>query len=312
MIPSLLVTAGLSLVLFLSGFLSIATPLPFAFSLLRRGWKVSLPAVGLAAVFLWALYRWSHFLPFGSVSPWVGMAHFLAYALMGHLLVWVGRSAKSYEAGVAAILGILLALGALFLWVFCRQTHFNLLEALRGGIEQSVNQVIDFNEQAGLKGQELAFLKESAPRITARIFSLIPGMTLALLFFIITFNLSILRRWGGNRLFGQSPEFPLWRLPEFTIWIPIVAGTLFFLNLYLLKRPVVETALYNLFIGILILYLYQGLAIVSFFFRTRIPPFFRMAAYLLIFLFLQTVGVLIVALGLFDFWFDFRKLKKVS
>jgi uncharacterized protein YybS (DUF2232 family) len=51
----------------------------------------------------------------------------------------------------------------------------------------------------------------------------------------------------------------------------------------------------------------QGIAVVScLFHRRRIPPFFRGAVYAMIFL-QQFLLLGVVAIGLFDLWFDFRK-----
>ena len=66
----------------------------------------------------------------------------------------------------------------------------------------------------------------------------------------------------------------------------------------------------NLFLVIAVFYFFQGLAIVAYFFHHKnVPYFLRSLAYLLI-VFEQVFTLLVVGLGLFDLWGDFRRLKK--
>ena len=60
------------------------------------------------------------------------------------------------------------------------------------------------------------------------------------------------------------------------------------------------------------LFFFQGLGIVSFFFeRKKVPRFLKILLYSLIAL--QQLALLaVIGIGLFDMWFDFRKLKKIK
>jgi uncharacterized protein YybS (DUF2232 family) len=63
----------------------------------------------------------------------------------------------------------------------------------------------------------------------------------------------------------------------------------------------------NLLIVVCMIYLFQGLAIASFYFaRKQTPRMFRFFFYGLIMI-QQYMLVIVVALGLFDLWVDFRK-----
>jgi uncharacterized protein YybS (DUF2232 family) len=58
------------------------------------------------------------------------------------------------------------------------------------------------------------------------------------------------------------------------------------------------------------LYFLQGLAIVAFYFeRWKMPLFIKGFVYVVLFL-QQFASMVVAALGLFDVWFDFRKLVK--
>ena len=57
-------------------------------------------------------------------------------------------------------------------------------------------------------------------------------------------------------------------------------------------------------------YFFQGLAIIAFYFnKNNVPRFVRGVVYLFI-VFQQIFTLLVVGLGLFDLWVDFRRLRK--
>jgi uncharacterized protein YybS (DUF2232 family) len=148
--------------------------------------------------------------------------------------------------------------------------------------------------------------------LVAQVIAIMPALWINLTLLIATLNITFLRRWAASeRPFSNWLDYSLWRLSERWIWLPIGSGALYFLNLYLIQSDRAQTVLLNILLVLGAVYFFQGLAIVSFFFRKKLSPFVRMMAYLLILLFIQVVGVVIVVLGIFDFWFDFRKLKRV-
>jgi uncharacterized protein YybS (DUF2232 family) len=66
----------------------------------------------------------------------------------------------------------------------------------------------------------------------------------------------------------------------------------------------------NFLLVIAVCYFFQGLAIVAYFFnKNSVPRFVRGIVYIFI-VFQQIFTLLVVGLGLFDLWADFRRLKK--
>lgn len=58
------------------------------------------------------------------------------------------------------------------------------------------------------------------------------------------------------------------------------------------------------------IYFFQGLSIFSFFLKKKVSPLMRGIALALLFFFFQPLALVLILLGLFDFWFDFRKVKQ--
>ncbi|MEJ2640992.1 MAG: DUF2232 domain-containing protein, partial [Desulfosarcinaceae bacterium] len=102
------------------------------------------------------------------------------------------------------------------------------------------------------------------------------------------------------------PDFgPLnhWRAPEQIIWLLIGSGLTMLLPSQGIKLVGVNTLLV-----ILTIYFFQGMAIVSFFFeKKKMPRPFRIMLYTLIAL-QQVLLLVVIALGVFDLWLDFRKI----
>ncbi|MCK5099944.1 MAG: DUF2232 domain-containing protein, partial [Desulfobacteraceae bacterium] len=65
----------------------------------------------------------------------------------------------------------------------------------------------------------------------------------------------------------------------------------------------------NIFIILMLIYFFQGIAIVSFFFEKKKFPFFLKSFIYTLIMIQQIFALLIIGLGFFDTWFDFRKLK---
>jgi uncharacterized protein YybS (DUF2232 family) len=111
------------------------------------------------------------------------------------------------------------------------------------------------------------------------------------------------RRLDGPPLF---PEVSLaqWKAPEPCVWVLIVGGIL-----YLMPILCLQIAGLNVLLLAGLIYLIQGLGIVLFYLqKATVPPLFRSLAYVV--LALQPVLLLgVAAFGLFDLWFDFRRMR---
>lgn len=90
-----------------------------------------------------------------------------------------------------------------------------------------------------------------------------------------------------------------WKAPEWLVWPTIVAGSALIFD----WGPAGEVAR-NLFKFFMAIYALQGLSVMAFFFNHwRVGRFLRLAGYLLSAL---VMTPLLLSLGFFDLWFDFR------
>ena len=98
-----------------------------------------------------------------------------------------------------------------------------------------------------------------------------------------------------------------WQAPDLLVWAVIGSGLL-------MLFPASATKLLGLNVLLIstTIYFFQGIAIVSFFFeKIQIPRFLKILIYIIIALW-QLAWLAVIGIGLFDMWFNFRKLKKIK
>lgn len=328
-----LVAAVVTLLLFTSGFFLLFTPLPIAYLFVRKGRWVAAVAGMTAFLLLALLYQLPiklplvetmlPMLPMMAFEPTLGHQQVMSLGLVYlFYFLWIGfnlgvvsRKRWSVEKSFGyLIFSSIIVPGAVLLLAF---QGFSFLSDIRMSFYEAIDRMIAMQKEAGANGEELLFLQKYKEDIVRDALSLIPSLWICFLTMALALNASFLKRLCLQErlmgiLFPAWVEFPVWRLMEGLIWAPIAAAAVYLGNTYSLNNEWVEVVALNVLIVFALVYFIQGLAIVSFLLRTRLGSngMLRLTAYLLIFLFLQFFGILILALGIFDFWFDFRKLKK--
>ncbi len=321
---SILATAGLSLLLYLTGVFIFLTPFPILLHCVRRGASSAATSLLLGLVLLAFLYRlpssWSVFLPFFSLSDrlgifastFLGLLYFFSYGWIGLTVATAARRSLSVEKGIMILVAVTVGVPLAIFFLAAHFYGFEIVSEIRTFISDTLQKMVLLQEQSGLGEEELLTLKGFAATAVDHILVLLPAIVINFTLVTLSLNILFLRRWiRTERLFPSWADLSLWQFQERWIWLPIGVGLGYFINLYLLQNPVLAAIFLNVLIVLAAVYLYQGLAVVLFFLQKRLSPWSRIFAYFAILLFIQLMAVVIIALGLFDFWFDFRKLKKV-
>ena len=223
----------------------------------------------------------------------------MLFALLGRL-----RAIELLVSAVAVV--VFAAAGTLLFYLF--GSWAVMLRDLRESLTQHMTSALSAYEKMGVSKENLDVLKEQIPRIAETLFQLLPGLVFLSLVFVVLINVLFLcRRFPERR--GEwlsNVNLREWKGPEPLVWGLIACGfALFapgleFLNVFALNCLLVIGACYFA----------QGLAIIAFFFhKNNVPRFLRGVTYLLI-VFQQILTLMVVGLGLFDLWGDFRRLRK--
>lgn len=229
------------------------------------------------------------------------------FAVMaGLLLGFLGRL-RAVEALVACVACAMLAFTAMISYSFFG-SWTSLFSDLRAGMLQQIEAAARMQEKMGLPAESVSMLQEQAPQIVEMMLRLLPGLLLLSFAFIVLVNLLYLGRRFPER---RAQWFALenlreWKAPEPLVWALIACGFVLFLP----GTGWLGTVALNLLLVLGACYFAQGLAVIAFFFnKNNVPRFLRGLTYVLI-IFQQIFTLLVVGLGLFDLWGDFRRLGK--
>lgn len=319
--------AVLALVFYASGFLVIFTPLPFLYVMVvhgrRAGAVISLAA---ASVVIAAYFVMLHYM---SVSPQIQSGitvpgfsmisflspGFLVFAGIGYFAFFMavglalgdGVLRKMNLAGMGAY--ALIAGLVILIAMIAGANFFETRELINGAqnyIQQTINSIVAANQSAST-GAEADFIKNNAGEITSFMFGILPSLIFVFAVLAIVVNLLVGRRIiRAHHAFAHVHNVARFKLPDAVIWALVAAGAAFFADRYVLHMGVVEKAAINFLIGLGALYFFQGFAVVVYFLQGIKLPLVRSIAYIMIILFFQSVGLVIVGIGVADVWADFR------
>lgn len=223
----------------------------------------------------------------------------LLFALLGRL--------RAIEYLVAAVAGVVFAAaGGLLAYLF--GSWGTMTRELHESMMQHMTSALGAYEKMGLSKDSLDLLREQVPQLAQTLFQLLPGLIFLSLAFTVLVNVLLLcRRFPERRGEWLSLDHLRdWKGPEPLVWGLIASG-------FVLLAPGVEVLnafAFNVLLVIAACYFAQGLAIIAFFFhKNNVPRFLRGITYVLI-VFQQIFTLMVVGLGLFDLWGDFRRSKK--
>jgi uncharacterized protein YybS (DUF2232 family) len=159
----------------------------------------------------------------------------------------------------------------------------------------------------GMPEESIELISRSLEKIRHVLVSIVPALVSASTLFITWISILLAKPVLQSRSLFYPDFGPLnvWKAPEYLVWGVIGCGISLFLPL-----TAVKTISLNGLLILMTVYFFQGIAIVSFYFnKKRFPRIIRVFLYTLIAL-QQLVLLVVIGLGFFDLWFNFRRLGK--
>lgn len=276
--------------------ISIFTPAPII--LYRRKWGRKdggvITAAILATIVIFMMgTRSLHLMPllfiYGTVGILLGEAMDLGFSLEGTVALVVAGSA------VITASGLLLSMGL---------SPSEALVSMKKGLAKSIDQAHEVLREINPKR---GYTREQLEGFTDLVMRTSPALFVNGIVFLVWANLLVAKRLFARHNLQVYPPQDLtrWRMPEWAVWPAIGSGFVLWLT-----SGVVEAAGMNVVVVMVLLYFFQGLAIVAYYFEVnKLPPLFRIMGYSVIVIFQQFLVPLLSLAGLFDTWFDFRRLK---
>src|SRR5712692_659402 len=241
---------------------------------------------------------------------WAGKELALVYgmlALMTLLLFGLLGRLRSIELLISAIAAVTFTSTCALLFYFYGSWPA-LVQDLHSSLNQNLTAALRVHERMGFPQDSLDLLKERIPQVVQTTLQFLPGLLFVSLVLIVLINIVFLcRRFPARRAQWLSIQnFREWKGPEPMVWGLIACGFVLFIP----GLQVVRIFALNILLVIAAAYFIQGLAVIAYFFhKNNVPRFLRGVTYVLI-AFEQIFTLLVVGLGLFDLWGDFRRLGK--
>ncbi len=285
----------------------------------------------------WSLFGWMHFflplLAFFFVSKYgrglgnkfilsgcilaffasiiLGILESFSYSIAmipaGYILSTSGQAKHSpalsgFLGTLALVCGWLLLIGG-----FSLASGVSPYSTINASLAQTIDETLAYyNQSNSFDAETMAVIGSTLEQMKTVVPLILPGVLIS-----CALAVSQVTMMMGNLLVRKHcqqepwPLFRLWQLPDKLIWLGIagIAAT------YLLSgSPRVIAA--NILILLTTVYCFQGFSICVFYMhKWNVPLLFRSFLYVMIIL--QSFGtIFLLFLGVFDTWFDFRKLSK--
>jgi uncharacterized protein YybS (DUF2232 family) len=277
-------------------FSGLLTPAPSAIAVLRRGfpgaWLVPGCSAVIGSVILYLL-NLSDTIP--CMLAFIGMG-----ALMGYGL----RSRWSTERIIGYSSLLIIGMAGVVLIVIFAGTKGDVVGLLEKAMREAISAAFKQMGGATVEYQEMeSSILETVPTIVR----MMPGVLVSSALGVSLLNLLVSRRYCRVAAveYCVQEELTLWKSPEYLVWLVIASGLMMLLPIEDLKVLGL-----NLLIVTGTIYFFQGLAIVGFYLvKWKLPFFVKGLVYTVLFL-QQFASMAAAVLGLFDVWFDFRRLTK--
>ncbi len=285
-----LASVALSFLAFQSVLFSILTPLPQLFVSIRLGrWA------GISLPLLCALMT-------GISGAQVGMAYLIQFGIPALVFAEAMRRRFSVELSFLSSISALMGLVLLAIASYASTQELGMTESVGQFVQTIITESVSLNEKAGVKSEQLTEFKKAAPELGRIASSLYPAMIASAAIIMFWVNVLLLGRLMSHH--SLEPPFgklSTWRVPEQLVWGVVMGGAA-----VLAGEGTIRTIGMNALVVLSVVYFIQGMAILSFHFRKRgFSSFLKGAAYLVA---VRYMSLVVVMIGLFDMWADFRKL----
>ena len=276
-------------------FLVLVLPAPLAYARLRYG------SVNFALASALCLVMTAFGGGFPVFSAMAAGLSLTAFVLAGSL-----AKGERYDLGIlkGALLP-LLAVGPLA-GLYFLAAGVDPWALLAATLDQGVKESVDIYKHMGMSQADIDALMPSLKLFKTAVMDYFPAILLSISAWASLFSFILLRRRAAKDGLAAGSGLPMnrWLAPDHAVWGVIIPGFLL-----IPAVPVLRQAAGNLLVSFAVVYMFQGMAVVSFLFeRFKVSPFLRWLGWLLILL-QPLLGLLACSAGLFDTWLDFRKLR---
>jgi uncharacterized protein YybS (DUF2232 family) len=277
-------------------FIALALPLPVLVYRLRLGRKLGAMVAGGAVGLM--------LLAYGRLT--VDLLFFSELLLIGYLLAESLADRRPVEVVVLKPAAAAVLSGVVILTVAAHANGQGLVVAVSEYVATNLALSLKLYESMGIPAEHIRTIERSADLIQEVLIRLMPALAAILALLVSWITLLLARALLRSREMAFPDYGPLnrWKPPETLVWVVIGCG----IGVMMPDLTIKTLAINGLLVSLTIYFL-AGIAIVAWFFdKKSFPRLVRVFLYSLIVM-QQLFLLLVIGLGLFDVWLDFRKLE---
>jgi uncharacterized protein YybS (DUF2232 family) len=239
-------------------------------------------------------------------GPSAAGAYLLTFGLATIIMVYLIERRRPFETIVLCTAGAILLTGIAVTLAFAGSPAA-LADGLRHNLMAAMARGEKFYKSVGI---DSAIAPEMRANIVEATLRLSPALAVLVAAFAVLINLGVFWRLSGRQQrlgYMLFSDLVRWSTPEWLIWVLLAAGFGLFIPVEALR-----TIALDLFVCVAAVYFCQGLAIMAFYFKVlAMPPLARGLIYFVTIV-QPVLAALVCAVGIFDLWIDFRRLKPPS
>ena len=213
-------------------------------------------------------------------------------------------AAKSIYFPVSAVFVVSLSLAALYIFA----GKIDIVSSLNYFSGNMTEKLISTYNKMGMEYFTTLKMKTLISKLLKIIFLLLPAILIIFSWMSAWISFIFLKKISkkNNAFFnGIKENLSLWRSSDYFLLF-LIAGII----ISIFSVGIFKYIGYNIILLSSSVYLVQGLTIISFFFnKLNINIFLRILGYAIIFVFSNPIIIFIIMTGIFDMWFDFRKIE---
>jgi len=221
--------------------------------------------------------------------------------VLGSVMSEFIRKELSADEIILYTTGILFLAGFFGLLYYSQMISTGIEKILTDHINYYVTMMMNIYRELGMPDDQLEQVAQSLNMI---IFVLIPAISISFLMIVTWINLLAARvTFPSFQLtFPDFGSLNYWKSPDILVWGLIGAG-----SITLFPSDSLRILGSNVLMILMVIYFFHGIAVVSYFFEKKnVSRSVRIILYSFIIV-QQLIVLLIIGIGLFDVWADFRK-----
>jgi uncharacterized protein YybS (DUF2232 family) len=234
------------------------------------------------------------------------MVYFAELLALGYVLGELFDRGLAVEKTVLYAGGIILGTGAAGLLLYSGAAGIGLVQTVTEFVSKNLQMTLVLYQNMGSDEEIIHAVSNSLESIQYALIRIIPSLTTAGVL-LVTWMTLIMAKPVLTRGGLRYPEFGplnLWKPPEYLVWCVIGCGLLL-----MWPERAMKLIGINGLIVLMTIYFFSGIAIVSYYFeKKQFPLMLKFFFYSLIAL-QQIALFLVIGLGFFDMWLNFRKLE---